>query len=93
MHETKDKMEVLIYFPQVQSIWEKPNLQEEGKTSGLKEDPIYQQAAVHHAQQHKALSPQDHLCALSCSRGRKAAAHMLQNTEYTSGATVSKSYL
>lgn len=93
MHEMKDKMEVLIYIPQVQSTWEKPNLQEEGKTTGPKKDPMHRQAAVHHAQQRKALPPQDHLCALSCSKGRQAAAHTLQYTEHTSEATVSRGYL
>lgn len=59
MHETKDKMEVLIYFPQFQRISKKKNnnLQEEGKITGTKKDLMHQQAAVHQAQQHRALPP------------------------------------
>lgn len=41
-------MEVLIYFPQVQSIWKTKNKPaRRGKSTGTNKDPIHQQCIMH----------------------------------------------
>lgn len=63
----------------MQSITEKPDLEEGGYSISPKKDPMHQQAARHDARRCKALPAHDELGAHSSSGGRHTALHTLHH--------------